>query len=142
MSYLHGHSLSEDCRTLTYREFFAKVTQTANAFHGLGVGAGDAIAILLPNSLENMFALWGGEAAGIPTPINPLLAPEHIADILNEVEAKILVTLAPLPGSDLFDKARNLRERVPLLKTIVTVDLAQYLPPCTVTKFNVSDLTT
>jgi len=114
--------------TVDYRTLFLRVTQAANAFHAAGVGPTDTVAYLLPNLPETHFTLWGGEAAGIANPINPLLEPEHIAGILKATQAKVLVTLAPLPGTDLWDKAARIAEEVPSLTTIMTVDLARYLP--------------
>lgn len=43
--------------------------------------------------------------ASSANPINPLLDSEQIAEIMRVAGAAILVTLAKLPGSDLFDKA-------------------------------------
>ena len=58
--------------TISYREFLAQVTRTANLFHDLGVGPKDVISYLLPNLPQTHFILWGGEAAGIVNPINPI----------------------------------------------------------------------
>ncbi|MDP2000688.1 MAG: AMP-binding protein, partial [Rhodoferax sp.] len=57
----------------TYAELLAGVHQTANLLHRLGVQPTDAIAVLLPGCLDYHLALWGGEAAGIVQPLNPLL---------------------------------------------------------------------
>ena len=70
---------------VTYRELMRKVTQAANAFHALGVGPRDVVSYVLPNLLETHYTIWGGEAAGIVNAVNPLLDPDHIAHILNEV---------------------------------------------------------
>ncbi|GAB3099588.1 acyl-CoA synthetase [Aestuariicella hydrocarbonica] len=118
----------EDCQAYTFKELLSCVTQTANALHGLGVGATDCVSMLLPNLPQTVFAIWGSEAAGIFNPINPLLETEHVAALLNEVHCPVLITLAPLPGNDIWQKAQALIESVPSLHTLITVDMAPLLP--------------
>ncbi|WP_138378840.1 acyl-CoA synthetase [Luteithermobacter gelatinilyticus] len=111
----------EPPRTLTYGQLFTRVTQTANLFHDLGLGPGDVVSYLLPNLPETHFVLWGGEAAGIVNPINPLLDVEHIAGIMCAAKSRLLVALGPVPGTDLWDKALAVRDLVPSLEKIIRV---------------------
>ena len=67
--------------TVTYRDLTANITRTANLFHDLGIGPTDGISYLLPNLPHTHYVLWGGEAAGIVNPINPLLEPATIVEI-------------------------------------------------------------
>ncbi|MCV6613587.1 MAG: acyl-CoA synthetase [Cellvibrionaceae bacterium] len=124
---LQGTADEEPIR-YSYRQLFGKITQTANALHRLGVGKHDTVSMLLPNLPHTHFTIWGSEAAGIFNPINPLLEVEHIAAILNEAQTKVLVTLAPFPGTELWDKAKAVAERVPSLSHILAVDMAKFLP--------------
>ncbi len=112
----------------SYNELFAKVTQTANALNQLGITKDDTVAMLLPNLPQSHFTIWGAEAAGIFNPINPLLEVEHIASILNETQCSVLVTLAPMMGTELWDKAQAVKAEVPSLTHIIAVDLANFLP--------------
>ena len=82
-------------------EFFARVTQAANAFHALGVGAGDVVSLLLPLLPQAFFALFGAEAAGIANPVNPLLVGGADRRDPARRRTKVLVTLGPVPGSDI-----------------------------------------
>lgn len=108
----------------SYRRLIAEITRTANAFHALGAGPDTVIAFLLPNLPETHFVLWGGEAAGVVAAINPLLEPEAIAELLNAAGASILVSLAPFPKVDLWDKVRAVVPHVPTLRSLVLVSLA------------------
>ena len=65
--------------TLTWRQFRETVTRAANLFRRLGVGDGDTVAFILPNGIESAVTILAGATAGIVNPVNPLLAPEHIA---------------------------------------------------------------
>ena len=67
---------------ISHRDFFARVTQAANMFHALGVGNDDVVSFLLPLLPEAFITLFGAEAAGIANPVNPLLEPHQIAEIL------------------------------------------------------------
>ena len=113
---------------LSYAELLGKVTQTANAFHRLGLRPSKAVSFLLPNLPQTHYTIWGGEAAGIVNAINPLLDPEHIAELIHASDSELLVTLAPFPDTDLWDKVDALRDRLPALKAILCVDLANLLP--------------
>lgn len=113
---------------LSYAELLGKITQTANAFHRLGLRPGKAVSFLLPNLPQTHYTIWGGEAAGIVNAINPLLEPEHIAELIHASNSELLVTLAPFPGTDLWDKVDALRDQLPELKAILCVDMANLLP--------------
>jgi fatty-acyl-CoA synthase len=128
LSFLPTGSIDDQPWRISYAELFAKVTQTANALHRLGVRPGKAVSFLLPNLPHTHFVIWGGEAAGIVNAINPLLEPQHIAELIRASNTSVLVTLAPFPGTDLWQKVATLRENLPELATIVTVDLANLLP--------------
>ncbi|WP_434220945.1 acyl-CoA synthetase [Paralimibaculum aggregatum] len=115
--------------TLTWAELGAQVTRAANLFRALGAGPEDGIAYLLPNSNETVYTLLGGVTAGVVCPINPLLEVGQIASILRETGARILVTLAPFPKSDVAEKAHAAAMFAPELQTILEVDLKRYLSP-------------
>lgn len=107
-----------------YRELLEGITQTANFFHALGTGKNDVVAFVLPNLPETHFTIWGGQAAGIVAAINPLLEADAIAELLQAAEAKVLVTLAPFPGTDLWSKLAPILHKVPSLRDVVVVNLA------------------
>jgi fatty-acyl-CoA synthase len=106
---------------ITYRDFVARVTQAANMFHALGVGPGDVVSFLLPLLPEAFITLFGAEAAGIANPVNPLLEPNQIAEILEAASTSVLVTLGPMPGTDIWQKVEKVRGQLKHLKAIVTV---------------------
>jgi fatty-acyl-CoA synthase len=115
--------------SLSYQGLLERVTQAANAFHSAGIESGKAVALLLPNLPETHAALWGAQAAGIANPINPMLDVAHIAAIVEATGAEALVTLAPLPDSDVWQKAVAVAERCPSLRTIFVVDIDAYVDP-------------
>ena len=96
--------------TVRYDELLARVTQAANLFRRLGVGPDDAVAILAPNTPPTQYALWGAQVAGRACPINNLLNPEHIAELVRASNAKVVVALGPDPQLDIWARVSALRE--------------------------------
>ena len=128
LSFILQGSGDEPVYRLDYQELLGKITQTANAFHRLGLRPGKAVSFLLPNLPQTHFTIWGGEAAGIVNAINPLLEAEHIAEMVQASDSELLVTLAPFPGTDLWAKVESLRSQLPGLKAVICVDMANLLP--------------
>lgn len=105
----------------SYAELLAHIHQTANMLHALGVGPEDAVAVLLPGCLEYHLALWGGEAAGIVQPLNPLLTDEKLVALMTAGRAKVLIAYGSDSESGMWSKAMRLRSQVPTLTTVLRV---------------------
>jgi fatty-acyl-CoA synthase len=105
----------------SYAELLAGIHQTANLLHSLGVCPRDAVAVLLPGCLEYHLALWGGAAAGIVQPLNPLLTDEKLVSLMNAAQAKVLIAYGSDSESGMWSKAMRLREQVPSLTTVLRV---------------------
>lgn len=114
--------------TLTWSETLDQVTRAANLFRRLGVGPGDAVAYVLPNGLEAPVTLLAGATAGVVAPVNAMLAPERIGALLDELRAKVVVTLAPFPKTDLAQRVAEALTHAPTVETVLEVDLAPYVP--------------
>jgi acyl-CoA synthetase (AMP-forming)/AMP-acid ligase II len=113
--------------TLTWSELHAQSVQTANMLRKLGVGEGDVVAYLMPNTTETILSYLGGQIAGIVNPINPLLEAEQIGGILRETGAKVLITLKAFPKTDIAQKAAEAVKLAPNVKHVVEVDLLKYI---------------
>lgn len=111
----------------TYKDMIGLVNQTANMLHDLGVRENEVVSMILPNLPQAFFTIWGAEAAGIVNPINPLLEPASMAEIMNAAGTKVLVTLAPFPTTDIWEKVASIADQVDSLETILQVDLVNYL---------------
>lgn len=78
--------------SLRNREFLVRVQVAAGAFASRGIGAGDVVALMLPNQVEfvvAMFAAWRLGAAA--TPINPVLTAKEATHQLLDSGAKLLI---------------------------------------------------
>ena len=122
--------------TWSYRDLLQGIHQTANLLHSLNIGAQDVVAILLPGGLAYHLALWGGEAAGIVQPLNPLLSEDKLLSLLRASQAKVLIAHGVDDDSRMREKALQLQAQLPDLKTVLLVHpegapLPAGLPPGT-----------
>jgi long-chain acyl-CoA synthetase len=68
---------------ISYRELDRLSTAFANALIGLGVNAGDRVALLLPNSPQMIVSLFGTwKAGGMIVPLNPLYTERELEHAL------------------------------------------------------------
>jgi long-chain acyl-CoA synthetase len=76
----------------TAGELLARANQAAHGFRALGLGTGDTVALLLPNSTELMELYLGALQVGLyVTPINFHLVGPEVAYILRDSDAEVFV---------------------------------------------------
>jgi len=129
LTYMLKAGLTDPEETFTWTGLRERVAQSANLFRSLGVGEKDVVAYILPNCNEAVLTFIGGSTAGIVNPINPLLSAEQIGSILRETGAKVVVTLAPFPKTDVAQLVADSVALAPNVETILEVDLKRYLKP-------------
>jgi fatty-acyl-CoA synthase len=125
----------EQPRRVDYGQLLTMIQSAANAFHMLG-GPAPGVAYMLPSLIETHVTLWGAETAGYAVPINFLLQPESIVELIKASDTKILVALGPHPQLDIWEKALELREQIPGLI------LVRVSPPGTPDEIGVVDFGT
>ncbi len=78
---------------LTYGELAARAEALAGGLHGLGVGAGDRVALLLPPGWRFVALFFGLARLGaVAVPINPQLRQRHLARIVADLQPAVVVT--------------------------------------------------
>ena len=107
--------------SVSYADLLAGIRRTANLLHSIGVEPNDVISLILPNLPQTQFALWGAEATGIANPINSFLEANAICDIMRAAGTKVLITLGPVEGSDIWPKVSKILDDIPTLKTVLQV---------------------
>lgn len=85
-------------KIVTYATLLLQVEAAANAFRAIGVGASDAVALLVPAMPESVVAFIAATACGVVFPINPLLSSEALTAQLSLARARVAVAL----GAHLF----------------------------------------
>jgi acyl-CoA synthetase (AMP-forming)/AMP-acid ligase II len=82
--------------TITYAELAAEVDAVAAALQARGIGKGDVVALVGPNSAEWGIAYHGIlRAGGVVTPMNPLLTPEEMGRQQENSGSKLLIDDPP-----------------------------------------------
>lgn len=108
-------------RDITYAQLMKSINRTANLFRSLGVGDKDVVSMVLPNTPEAHFVLWGGEAAGIVNPINHMLEAQEIGKIAESANSKILVIMGIHPETDTAEKMAEIRAHAPSVEHVLVV---------------------
>jgi long-chain acyl-CoA synthetase len=84
---------------LTYAQLWGHAKQYAAVLREQGVGPGDRVALLLPNTPHFPLAYYGTIALGaVAVPVHALLNAAEIEYVLTDSGAKVLVCAAPLLG--------------------------------------------
>jgi acyl-CoA synthetase (AMP-forming)/AMP-acid ligase II len=95
----------------TFRQLLANVHQVANLLHSIGVGRGDAVALLSPNCDELITATLAAQLAGVAAPVNPGLSPDHISQLMNKSGARVLIAAGPELDTEVWQKAQEIASR-------------------------------
>mgnify|MGYP002784347113 CR=1 FL=1 len=104
-----------DGQRLTYADIEAQANRLANALRSQGLQRGDRVALFLPNSIELAIGIFAVlKAGGVFVPINHTTKFEKCAYILNNCEARALVTAGRQNAL-----VHQLVAAVPSLKTVV-----------------------
>ncbi len=107
-----------DGRTFTYAEFDQAAARTARLLSAAGIGKGDAVTLLMPNSAEYIiayFACWKlGAVAG---PVNSLLKAEELAFVISDSEAKAIMV-----HSEFLPMVEAIKNQLPSLGSIIKFD--------------------
>jgi long-chain acyl-CoA synthetase len=84
---------------LSYAQLWGHAKQYAAVLREKGVGPGDKVGLLLPNTPHFPLAYFGALALGaVAVPVHALLKAEEIEYVLADSGAKVLVCAAPLMG--------------------------------------------
>lgn len=81
--------------TVSYAEYEARCNQLAHLFRSNGLERGDHYAIFMENNVRYIETCGAGERSGLYyTPVNSFLKADELAYIVNNCEAKVLITSA------------------------------------------------
>jgi len=107
---------------MTFGEADSQAEALAAAFHGLGVEAGDRIALLLPPCPEFVVATFAAAKLGaVIVPLNPRLPGPELQYLLRHSEAVAAVTIEGFEGIDYLELFEALFPQLPELQYLVTV---------------------
>jgi long-chain acyl-CoA synthetase len=105
---------------LTYTELGRQVARAAEGLRRLGVGAGDRVALVLPNCPEHIVAFYAVLRLGaVVVEHNPLYTQSELAHQFDDHGATVAVV---------WDKVAPLVQGLPAVEHVVAVDLTASMP--------------
>jgi fatty-acyl-CoA synthase len=109
-------------RRLTYAELRGSAAALSAALHARGIGAGDKVAAILPNGAEFLISYFACARLGaIYVPLNTRYRQHELAFMLNDCEARVLITAASYADFDYLALIAALRPSLPLLAHVIVV---------------------
>jgi fatty-acyl-CoA synthase len=120
---LHGHrpAVVDGELRLTYEELLARCDRASAALERLGVGRGDRVAVIAPNThghLEQYYAV--PQLGAVLVPVNFRLTGDDWAFVMEHSGARVL-----LAHSDQLDAVDAVRERMPGVEHFVALEGAR-----------------
>src|SRR6266702_4735930 len=88
---------------LTYADLREQVDTAADALAQLGLGRGDRIALVLPNSAETIVLFLAAARVGTAAPLNPAYKEDEFRFYLDDIQARVVVV--PPGGAEAARKA-------------------------------------
>ncbi len=111
-------------RSLDYAEFAERAARLAGALRDAGVESGDRVAFLSLNCHRLLEAYYGVlEAGAVLLPLNVRLAPDELAHILNDAEAKVLFL-----EQEFLNAVDSFRQSVHSVERFVVLDATPAVP--------------
>src|ERR1700686_5535820 len=106
----------------TYLDFYRRVHRLAHALRSLGFEAGDRIGTLCWNSARHLELYFAVPCAGaVVHTLNPRLAPDQLAYIINHAEDRIIFI-----DASLVPILEPIREQLKTVRQVVVLDDSDY----------------
>jgi cyclohexanecarboxylate-CoA ligase len=110
-------------RRFTFSEFGDGAARAAGALHALGIGAGDIIAVQVPNWWEFAVMVFAcGRIGAVVNPLMPILRERELSFMLAMSEAKVFVVPKVFRGFDYEAMAQALQPKLSKLAHVIVVD--------------------
>ncbi len=119
--YAEREAVVDGERRFTYAAFLDRCDRWSAALQGMGVGKGDRVAYIAPNThghLEGYYAV--PQIGAVLVPINYRLIPDDFDYILNHSGATVLCA-----HSDYLDAIDGIRDRLPGIRHFVALEGAR-----------------
>jgi long-chain acyl-CoA synthetase len=108
-------------QTITWSQARQQALELAAGFVELGLQPGEKVALMLPNRVEHVLADFGVlHAGGIPVTFYATLAPEQIAFMAGNCDAKVAV----IDGAGEVDRWQQVLSQLPSLRKVIVRDAA------------------
>lgn len=104
-----------DGRVVSYAQLDEMTSRYANGLARLGIGAGDHVAMMMPNCPEFLFTLWGlGKLGAVAVPVNTSAKGEQLSYFLAQSDSVLLVV-----AESLLDRAGPALASAPAISRVL-----------------------
>ena len=94
---------------LTWKQLEERVNKLCNALHALGLRKGDKLALVVPNSLEVLYAYLACARMGyVVVPLSPLLRASALESLLKDSDSAAVII-----GTELVPELEKVRDALP-----------------------------
>jgi len=102
----------------TYAQFFERCDRWSNALQGFGVGSGDRVAYIAPNTHSHLESFYSVPQIGaVVVPVNYRLIAEDFAYIINHSGARMVCV-----HEDYLDAIESIRDQLPEVEHFVALE--------------------
>ena len=116
--YPHREAVVDGEQRLTYEDFFRRCDRWSAALQQLGVGKGDRVAYIAPNTHAQLASFYAVPQLGAAlVPINYRLTADDFAYIIGHCGARIVCA-----HSDQIDAVDSIRDRIPGVERFVALE--------------------
>lgn len=112
ISFIPDGELSGPVERVSFGALRRKVELTSALLASRGIGPGDVVAIVTPTLPAAYWAMIGTMARAVPFPLNWMLEPAPLLELLKQADAKALVALGPMPGFKIWESVLSVREHL------------------------------
>ena len=124
--YGHDAGLVFEGKRISWSELEHLSNAFAAALTELGVGAGDRVALILPNCPQFLIAEFGVWKIGaLVAPLNPVYTEQELATLLASSGAKVAVVLTRY-----YERLKSFQART-AVTTVIATNIKEYLKPLT-----------
>jgi fatty-acyl-CoA synthase len=115
--YAGREAVVDGASRLTYEQFFLRCDRWSSALQSFGIGKGDRVAYIAPNThaqLESFYAV--PQIGAVLVPVNYRLTPDDFAYIINHSGARIVCA-----HPDYIESIESIRDHVPRVERFVSL---------------------
>ncbi|MGH8325328.1 MAG: AMP-binding protein, partial [Steroidobacteraceae bacterium] len=113
ISFIPDGDLSGPVEEIPFGALRRKTELTAALLGSRGIGRGDTVAIVTPTLPAAYWAMMGAMAQAVPFPLNWMLEPAHLLELLRQAGTKAIIALGPTPGFNIWESVQSIRPHLP-----------------------------
>src|SRR5699024_3065715 len=105
-----------------FSTLLSRVGQFGNLLRTCGVTQDTAVSLLLANTPDCLVAFLGSQSVAVANPVNWMLEPAAIADVLRRAQSKVLCAYVGDERLSFWDKIPQIIALYPQLETVICLD--------------------